>query len=192
MTRPGARKSTFTRLIGGVGSGLAGEKEIYSTFFTRLLSAKPIRQALVRVHQLRAGYDKLAEDEKQKMDASLRPGLEADMSSWLVFSVNFRSNDVQLEQEVQRFFDNESAESLFDAAFLSTDQFSQIRLAAYYPPEGDGVGAKFVFPRFVDGKPVVTEESKQLLFELTVPGADPRLAVTFSIADMLQDGALVL
>ena len=40
---PWARQETFTRVIGGIGSGLHGEKEIYSTFFVRLLSARPVR-----------------------------------------------------------------------------------------------------------------------------------------------------
>ena len=189
---PWAQTTTFTRLIGGVGSGMAGEKEIYSTFFTRLLSAKPIREALARVHQIRAGYDKLTGAERKKLDASLQTGLDADMSQWLVLTVTFRSNDIRLEKEVRRYLDKESAESLLDAAFLSTHEFSQIRLAAYYPPQGDGVGAKFVFPRFVDGRPIVTSESNQILFELNVPGADPRLAVTFAVPEMLHNGELIL
>ncbi len=171
---------------------MAGEKEIYSTFFTRLLSARPIREALARVHQIRASYDKLPEAERKKLDSNLQSGLDADMSNWLVLTVTFRSNNIQLEKEVRRFFDKESAESLLDAAFLSTREFSQIRLAAYYPPQGDGVGAKFVFPRLIDGRPIVTRESPQILFELNVPGADPRLAVTFSVPEMLQNGELVL
>lgn len=189
---PWAKTATFTRLIGGVGSGLAGEKEIYSTFFTRLLSARPIRQALARVQRIQAGYDELDMQRRAELDARLRPGLEADMSNWLVIAVTFRSNDVELEKEVQRFFDKESRESLLDAAFLSTEKFSKIRLAAYHPPQGDGIGAKFVFPRFIDGQPVVTSESRQILFELDVPAADPQLAVQFSINQMVQDGELIL
>lgn len=189
---PWARTATFTRLIGGVGSGLAGEKEIYSTFYTRLLSAPPIRQALARVHKIQAGYDDLSTKEQAEVDANLQPGLDADMSNWLVISVTFRSNDLELENEVERFFDKESKESLVDAAFLSTGKLSKIRLAAYAPPQGDGVGAKFIFPRFIDGQPVVTPQSRQILFELDVPGADPELAVTFVVSQMVQDGELIL
>jgi len=37
-----ARQETYTRVIGGIGSGIQGEKEIYNTFFVRFLSAAPI------------------------------------------------------------------------------------------------------------------------------------------------------
>src|SRR5262245_2057413 len=39
---PWARQETFTRVIGGVGSGVLGEKEIYNTFYLRFLSALPV------------------------------------------------------------------------------------------------------------------------------------------------------
>ncbi|UCF37642.1 MAG: hypothetical protein JSU96_01880, partial [Acidobacteriota bacterium] len=40
-----ARQETFTHVVGGIGSGIEGEKEIYNTFFVRFLSAAPIRKA---------------------------------------------------------------------------------------------------------------------------------------------------
>ena len=48
---PWATQTTFTEVVGGVGSGVRGEKEIFSTFYTRLLSSLPVRRAFVRVEQ---------------------------------------------------------------------------------------------------------------------------------------------
>ena len=48
---PWARQTTFTEVVEGVGSGVRGEKEIFNTFYTRILSSLPVRQAFVRVEQ---------------------------------------------------------------------------------------------------------------------------------------------
>src|SRR6266540_2184926 len=100
---PWARQETFTRVIGGVGSGLYGEKEIYSTFFVRLLSARPVRQAYARVRQIRAGYDQMDKAAKRKFDADMNSGLKMDVSNWIVVAVSFRSNDPSLELQITQF-----------------------------------------------------------------------------------------
>ena len=150
---PWAQTTTFTRLIGGVGSGMAGEKEIYSTFFTRLLSAKPIREALARVHQIRAGYDKLTGAERKKLDASLQTGLDADMSQWLVLTVTFRSNDIRLEKEVRRFLDKESARTPAWQTVISWNSESssltrsiKLTFAAQMPVSGRVVSVRSLVP----------------------------------------------
>ena len=84
---PWARQETFTRVIGGIGSGILGEKEIYSTFFVRFLSARPVRQAYARVKQIKAGYDQMDRAAKRKFDAALNPGLKMDVSNWIVVAV---------------------------------------------------------------------------------------------------------
>jgi hypothetical protein len=188
-----ARHETFTRVIGGVGSGVSGEKEIFNTFYVRFLSAKPIREALARIQQLQFGYDRLNPEEKTRFDLLTQPGLQLDVERWIVVAVGFRSNDPNEESTVRRFFQKETAETLKNKAFLSTDQFSQVPLLAYFPPREEGVGAKFVFPRTMDGAPIVTKSAQKIAFELLeVPGASPRLRASFAIKEMLVDGVLII
>ncbi len=188
-----ARNETFTRVVSGVGSGVSGEKEIYNTFFVRFLSARPIREAYTRVQQIQFGYDQLTEEEKRQFDELTRAGLELDVENWIVVAVSFRSNDPEEESQVRQFFESETTQTLRNRAFLSTEQFPQVELAAYFPPSEEGVGAKFVFPREVDGIPVVSPESEGVTFELLeVPGASPQLRATFLVKGMVLDGELVL
>src|SRR4030067_3720396 len=65
---PWARHETFTRVIGGVGSGVSGEKEIYNTFYVRFLSARPIREAYARIQQIQLGYDTMTSDNRSQFD----------------------------------------------------------------------------------------------------------------------------
>ncbi|MDA2925224.1 hypothetical protein MYX65_11350 [Acidobacteria bacterium AH-259-L09] len=190
---PWARQETFTQVIGGIGSGVRGEKEIYNTFFVRLLSARPIREGYARVKQIQEDYDKLSQEEKRRFNTSLRPILKLDVEGWIVVAVSFRSNDPDLESRVRRFWQVQTTETMRSRAFLSTQSFPQVEVVAYYPPLEEGIGAKFVFPREIDGTAVVSVKDDKVTFELLeVPGADPQLRATFVVSDMVVKGQLIL
>ena len=185
---PWARQETYTRIIGGIGSGLAGEKEIYSTFFVRILSARPVREAYARVRQIQAGYDQMGREEKKKLDSALEPGLKLDVTHWIVVAISFRSNDPNLELRVKQFLETQTTDTMKPRAHLSTAGFPRLEIAGYFPPEEEVVGAKFVFPRAINRRPVASPEDPRLIFELDVPGFDPELRATFSVAEMLVGG----
>ena len=189
---PWARQTTFTEIAEGVGSGVRGEKEIFNTFYTRLLSSLPVRQAFVRVEQHTHDYDSLSGSERARFDNLTAPGLELDFEDWIVLAVSFRSNDPDKEREVDRYLEIGTTDSLKNLAFLSTSRVSQVRLKGYFPPQGDGVGAKFAFPRVVDGRPIVTEDTETLVFELEIPSAEPILSVTFVVRELKCGGELML
>ncbi len=189
---PWARKETYTRLIGGIGSGLSGEKEIYSTFFVRFLSAAPIREAYARVSQIQGGYDKMGREEQKKFDSVIEPGLRLDVRQWIVVTLSFRSNDQSLEHRVKQFLETHTTETMKGRVHLSTVRIPQLEIAAYYPPREEVVGAKFVFPRRVNDRPVVAPGDTQVTFELELPGFDPELRVVFPTAEMKVEGRLTL
>jgi hypothetical protein len=182
---PWARQVTFTRVVGGIGSGVFGEKEIYSTFFVRFLSALPIREALVRLDQIQPA----AKREFDRVTARL---LDPDLARWIILTVNFRSNDPDTERSVKQFFQSQSYETIKNRVHLSTLRFPQLEISAYYPPQGDAIGAKFVFPRRVDSVPVVSDEDKNITFQLDPVGMSSDLIVDFSLASMKIRGELVL
>lgn len=190
---PWARQETFTRVISGVGSGISGEKEIYNTFYIRFLSARPIREAYARIQQLQYGYDKMSPNEKRRFDKVQSANLEMDVSRWIVVSVSFRSNDPNEESSVRRFFQSETVQTLKTKVFLSTPACPQLELSAYFPPREESVGAKFVFPREINGAPVVTKDCETVTLELLdVAGANSRLRAIFAVKPMIIGGELVL
>jgi hypothetical protein len=63
-------------------------------------------------------------------------------------------------------------------------------LQEYEPPDPrDGLGAKFVFPRTVDGRPFVTTESIEVRFYSEF-AQGLTLNMRFKLADMIFEGAL--
>lgn len=189
---PWARQETFTRVLGGIGSGLEGEKEIYNTFFVRFLSAPPIRQAYARVRQIEMGYDSLSAEEKREADGDLSRILEMDTRDWIVVSVSFRSNNPRQESRVEQFFQGQTVETIKNRAYLSTARHPRVPIYAYFQPREQSVGAKFVFPRRIGGELTVSPIDESVVFELDVPGADPLLRATFTVKDLMIDGELVL
>lgn len=67
-----------------------------------------------------------------------------------------------------------------------------MRIHTYFAPRDEGIGAKFVFPRQVDGTPIVSPRSKSIAFELLdVPAASPRLRARFAVKEMVINGQLI-
>ena len=187
---PWVRQETYTRVLQGVGSGQRGKKEIYYTFFARLLSAEPVRLAYARAQQIQQGYDELEQQEREKMDAMLEPGMEMDVQDWIVLTVSYRSNDLDRERQVLRYLATQTTETMRHRASLSTEHVSRLEPEAYFAPRGDGIGAKFVFPRQVNGVSVVSAQDQTFRFDLGVPGDD--LRATFSVPELVMEGRLVL
>ena len=189
---PWARQETYTRVISGIGSGVSGEKEIFNTFYVRILSALPIRKALARLQQIQYGYDGLPKEVQLRFDEYAASEPMSGFGDWVVVAVSFRSNDPSQESNVRRFFQKQTTETLKNKAFLSTEQFSQVRIHAYFAPRDEGIGAKFVFPRQIDGVPIVSPIGKSMAFELLdVPAANPRLRARFPVRQMVVDGRLL-
>lgn len=189
---PWASKETFTQVIGGIGSGVQGEKEIYKTYYVRILSARPIREAFARIRQLQLDYDNLSPERRKAIDRQITSGVELDVRQWIVIAVAYRSNNPQDQAGVDRFFQEQTTQTMRNRAFLSGEQLPRVELSAYYRPKEATVGAKFVFPRVQDGISVVDPADKQLVFEFDSPGPGPQLRARFSITDMIVDGDLEL
>ena len=189
---PWVRQETFTRVVGGIGSGIQGEKEIYSTYFIRIISAGPVRQAYARVKLINLGYDQLPDEEKQRVDREIEQIVDLDVSEWIVVALSYRSNNHNQESGFDRFLERESLETMKNRAYLSTEKFPRIQLNAYYPPREASVGAKFVFPRNFEGVPVVTKNDETVVFEFDTPGNEPTLRAIFPVQEMIISGKLIL
>ncbi len=190
---PWAKQETFTRVIRGVGSGISGEKEIYNTFYVRFLSARPIREAYARVQQIQYGYDEMLPEEREVFGKLQQKNLDINLSDYIVVSISFRSNDPNEESHVRRFFQSETVETLRTKIFLSTSAHPQVEISAYFPQQEESIGAKFVFPREINGKPVVSSDCSRITLEfLDVPGADSRLNATFDVDPMIIGDRIIL
>ena len=182
VTYTSQRQGRNTRNVGG-------EMELYNQYTVRFFTALPVRQGYVRMFQIMNKYDEMSKEDQKAFDQKFAPALR-DFKDEVIINMDFASNDPNARMEVDRRLKQIKAEQLKQSVFLITDQFGRIELKAYYPPSPDGTGAKFVFPRKIDGKEIMSPNDKEVKFELWVPGTGQKVFHVWKVKDMKLDGKL--
>ncbi len=176
----------------GAGDTAPGESEIYQSYIVRLFSARPVRQAHIRMLQILNDYDRMNPAEQAAFDSRLEGLAHYNSGGRVVVSLEFDSNDRGLSMEVNRFLRVAQASELKQKVYLISDSRGRLELEAYEPPSSDGTGAKFIFPREVDGEPVVTRNHKHLKFEYRDPVSGQKVYVEWKVSDLVWQGQLEL
>jgi len=145
----------------------------------RLLTAKPIRQALARRAQLK--NPELAEQ--------LKAFAEQQTDKYIVVAVDYDSKDRRYSGPAMQIFNSANTGVLKNNTYLETNDGKRLFLQEYIAPINDGMGAKFVFPRNIDNGPFVNEQGGFLRFYSEM-AKNIKLNMRFKIADMLYDGKL--
>ncbi|MGH9751629.1 MAG: hypothetical protein ACREA2_02500 [Blastocatellia bacterium] len=129
-------------------------------FRIRFLSAKPAPQAISRVMELK---QKGALNEQ--LGAQLRSFAAADFPDYVVITVLCDSDQPNMRlQEATALMNNRTTADLKNNTFLELKDGRRVFLREYQPPRNDGLGARFIFPRLVEGKPFITAESGEIHF----------------------------
>jgi hypothetical protein len=170
----------------------------YVNFRIRFLSAKPIRQAFSRIIELQ---------QKGEMSEQLAKQLDglanADFPDYTIISVlcDSPSQSSQLQKTNADFYKFTTNE-LKPATWLQVKGGEKIFLQEYQAPRRDGLGARFIFPRSVNGKPILLPESGEIVFHsdlpsLVLPNASrnetPKqvvLNMRYKVKDMMFNGKL--
>ena len=173
-------------------------------FRVRLFSARPVRQAYVRISEL---SDKPPDEAaSQKMDAWAN--LQAD--DQIIVSVAYESSDRGSMGMLTRALTTAATENFKNAVYLERKDGKRLYITEYVPPSKDVFGARLKFPRTIDGQPFVTSDSGVIRFhaeyqakasETSVNGtalpagsrsesAKFKIDVKFKVAEMIYNGEL--
>jgi len=159
----------------------------------RFLSALPVRQALVRQVQLSPQFQKLSPEERKSAEERQAGFINTVYPDHVVVQVSYSTNVVGYQLELERAMSLPTPSEMRISTFLNTPA-GRIELLDVIRPAGGGE-LHLVFPRNVDGKPVLQPTDKKVSVEFTHPrvGALPseRIFVEFKVKDMLLDGQLV-
>jgi hypothetical protein len=147
----------------------------------RLLSAKPIRAAFVRMIEIQG-----APPEKV---AQLRTFVDRDFGDYIVVTITMDGTDRKRMGLAMSEISSVDAEALKATTYLERKDGKRIALMEYRAPVQDGLGAKFVFPRTVDGKPFLLADSGEVRFT-TEPGKGVKISKRFKVSEMMYDGKL--
>lgn len=166
-----------------------GQTEAQNTFTVRVFSSLAIRQAFVRATEITNGYDSMPPDGKKEFDTKVNGLLNADVSDEVVLAVTFKSNMPVTSRDIQRFFETATAPTLNQSAYLFTPH-GRIDLLKYFAPSNEVSFARFIFPRVVNGQPLIQPGDKQLRFEVYIPPIGQVLKVGFDPRKMMFQGKL--
>ena len=148
-------------------------------FRVRFFSARPIRQAYVRMVEL---SDKPPDDAaSQKLDTWAN--LQA--ADQIIVSVAHESTDKGSMMLLSQVLTNATTESLKTRVYLERKDGKRLYLTEYVRPSKDLFGARYKFPRTIDGEPFLKSDSGVVRFHAELRAKAPEASenVTPSASD---------
>ena len=167
-TRPGTSsvaRSTNKGTVGGQQSvnnnradrGALNE-EVHTSYRISFLSARPVRQAFAKM------VLSSEREPNEQLASQLQAFVERDFSSYVVIAVKVDATDRRLLGPIMQDINSGTTGSLKNTTYLERQDGKRLFLMQYIAPISDNLGAKFIFPRLVDGEPFLTSDSGSVRF----------------------------
>jgi hypothetical protein len=170
---PWAQTHTFTDTSKAFNTSLGRQSQastassvVSVNFRVRFLSSRPVRQAISR---LEAVHQK-GEVPPQKA-AQLKALAEAPFPDYVVVAVTCDSDrGSDMLQQANETLRKSTTAVLANKTYLITNDGQRVYLKEYQAPRNDGFGARFIFPRIVNGKEILTSEGGEIIFHAEMSG----------------------
>ena len=180
-TTAARREDTSTKAAANVESGEKKDTTMAVHYRVRLLSAKPIRAAFVRMIEIQGA--------PAERVALLKTFVDRDFGDYIVVTITMDGNDRKRMGLASEEINKADPETLKVTTYLERKDGKRVSLMAYRAPIQDGLGAKFVFPRMVDGKPFIEATSGEVRFS-TEAGKALKISRRFKVSEMMYEGKL--
>jgi hypothetical protein len=161
----------------------ATNQETKLMYGIRFFSARPVRQAFIRIIQLQ--QKNLEADVIERMNNFA----ELPSADSIIIAVTIEGTDKRSLGKVMQLVSSAATGTLKNSTYLERNDGKRLFLEEYVPPGKDGFGARFIFPRIVDERPFITPETQDVRF-FSEFGTAIKLNMRFKTADMMLDGKL--
>lgn len=164
--------------------GESGETKAvpYVKYHVRFLSAKPVREAFARQVLLSRS------EPDENLTAQLQGFINGNFADYIVISVGVEVGDAKMAGPIMAAFTNATAEALKQNVYLERKDGKKLFLEEYRAPVQDGMGAKFIFKRSLDGQPFLSE-SDNVRFVAQF-SEKMKVNTRYKLSDMQYDGKL--
>ena len=152
----------------------------------RFFTAKPVRQAFVRLMEL--SQPNLPKETLERLNQFAN--LHSDQ--YIIVAVTFDSTDRRYSGPAEQAFGTATAEILKNDTYLERKDGKRLFLTEYVAPGKDGFGARFIFPRTMDGQPFLSPDSGEVRFysQFAIGSTGLKLNMRYKVSDMIYDGQL--
>ena len=186
ITRTQPRNAATTTAAENTESGeTSGRKgaALSTIYRVAFLTAKPVRAAFIRLIELQR-----PETPAEKV-AEFRTFVDRPFPEHVVVTIVMDGTNKPAVASTMKEISAADAESLKATTYLERKDGKRVALMDYRPPSQDGMGAKFIFPRLVDGQPFLDANSGELRVNIQV-GKAVKVNRRFKVAEMMYDGKL--
>lgn len=158
----------------------------------QIRSAQPLRQALVRLQQLNAGFEKLPADKQQAFNAQGEKFLAAQFPDTIVFYVEYSTNTPGYARDLAYFWRTQTVELLQKDVRLYVPREQSQLPAKFIHTGGEATAFQLVFPRPASllANPVMKDDEIKIEFQHPTVGQVPgeRVFLVFKVKDMVLNG----
>ncbi len=167
---------------GATGHMLGPEDQMM--YIVQVRSSLPVRQALIRQQQLQLNYDKMSGDEQKSFDAKAAKILDRSYDDFILFHVDFSGTPGRGGIVMQRRALAQKPESL-RTSLVAEDGFKLS--PSRVDPNLQEATFDAIFPRVVNGVPVIQDGQKRFSIQFQSPSNEP-VKVEFDLSKMLVNG----
>lgn len=153
------------------------------SYGVRFFSARPVRQAFVRMIQLQK--KNLAPEMIERM----KNFAEVQATDSIIVAVTIEGTDKRSLGKVMQIVNSAATGTLKNKTYLERSDGKRLFLQEYVQPGPDGFGARFIFPRLVDEKPFLTTDFTEVRF-VSEFDSTVKLNMRFKLTEMMLDGKL--
>ena len=151
-------------------------------YHVRFLSAKPVRAAFARMVLL------TKTEPDANLTAQLQGFIDREMNDYIVVSVGVEVENQKMAGPLMNAFTAATTEALQKNVYLERKDGKKLYLMEYRAPIEDGMGAKFIFPRKLEGQPFLSESD--VVRFVAQFNEKMKLNTRYKLSDMLYDGKL--
>src|SRR5207249_4754621 len=127
--------------------------------------------------------------DRQKIANEMQEFVNRNFGDYIVVTVTYQASDGRLTGKAFQTFNTAATNTLKNNTYLERNDGKRIYLIDYRAPIDDGLGAKFVFSRTLDGRVFLTPDHSEVRFYSEV-GTNLKLNQRFKVADMIYQGNL--
>jgi hypothetical protein len=161
----------------------AVNEEIRVSYRISFLSSRPIRQALAKT------ILSLESKPDDRLMSQLQSFVERDFSQYIVVAVTVTSTDSRFSGPIMQAINSATTGTLKNTTYLERQDGQRLFLSQYLAPIPDNLGAKFIFPRLVNGQPFLSSGSGTVRFYAEFNDSF-KLNMRYKVSDMIYDQKL--
>jgi hypothetical protein len=165
---PWAKEISLTG-TGGGGNDSTDSRTPFVTYSIQLQTAAPIRQAIVRQSQIAQKYDSFPVEKKQEFDKKSQQYLDGSSEDVVIVYVSFSTNSRDGLRKLLTHWPSQTVDLLKNSVYLSGSKSAKVPIAQFIPGAGGQPEFRFVFPRKLNGKEIISPEDKVLRLEFNYP-----------------------